>query len=112
MLETKSSHVIWDYHLHRHAKGYKCHKAKFWNIDRYDTDMQLRPFYEDEISEEAFISMNEEAHEVLVLNTTPYINTKKIGNSNCAASKSSTSEIEREDVTEMKVDKLRIELGK
>ena len=80
--------------------------------DRYGTDMQLGPFYEDGVSDEAFVSMDEYAHEVPAMNIVPLIHTKNSNNLKYAASNLSNSELKKEDISKLKVAELRIELGK
>ena len=80
--------------------------------DGYDTDMQLGPFYEDGVSDEVFVSMDEEAPEVPATNIAPPSQTENSDNLNHAASNSSNSELRREDIAKLKVTELRTELGK
>jgi len=80
--------------------------------DGYDTDLQLGPFYEDGVSDEVFVSMDEDAPEVPATNIAPPIHTKNSDDLKCAASTPSNSELKKEDISKLKVAELRIELGK
>ena len=74
--------------------------------------MQLGPFYEDGLSNEAFFSIGVDISDVPVKNIAPPIHTKISYDLKCAVSNLSNSEPKREDISKLKIAELRIELGK